>query len=334
MNPATGFASAERARLPDAKALLPAACQVDLDTGLPVKTLGRHLWQQHQGAGDDRPLYWQRLMVLDELIAQGVSGDELADFERASRGQLLFDDDVDFRVLVTGFDPFHLDTSIVQTNPSGVAALQLDDVTETVGDRTAQIRTMVFPVRFADFDRGIVERMISPLIEARSVDLIVSVSMGREQFDLERYPGRRRSSPNPDNEKLHGGGGPDDPLVPQGLHDAPEFVEFSLPVAAMQVVEGPYQVRDNRAVTTLGQGDIEAASLDQLAREIAVQGSGGGYLSNEISYRLIRLCAGSDIPVGHIHTPRLQGFDSELLAGIVEQSSSLIAAAVTTLTDR
>ena len=43
------------------------------------------------------------------------------------------------------------------------------------------------------------------------------------------------------------------------------------------------------------------------ARSTAVEGSGGGFLSNEIFYRatLLRLQTGSHIPVGHLHTPFL-----------------------------
>ena len=36
----------------------------------------------------------------------------------------------------------------------------------------------------------------------------------------------------------------------------------------------------------------------------------GGYLSNDVSYRTVRLvrALGSNVRVGHIHTPRISGF--------------------------
>ncbi len=323
MNLATGFASAERARLPGARAALPAACKVDLDSSLPADELGRLLWQQHQGAEDDRPLYWQRLMLIEALISNGACETDIASFEKASRGQLIFDADADYRVLLTGFDPFHLDTSIEQSNPSGVVALQLDDVQVPLGTQSAQIRTAMFPVRFADFDQGTVEARVRPLLED-GVDMIISVSMGRDHFDLERFPGRRRSSPNPDNENCAGGGNMQDPFIPAGLEQASEFVEFSLPSRVMQTASGRYQVRDNRSVTTLEQGDIQADSLESLSDQTAVQGGGGGYLSNEISFRLVRLLEGTGVPVGHIHTPRFRGHDAAALKNIVAQCRAIV----------
>jgi pyrrolidone-carboxylate peptidase len=45
----------------------------------------------------------------------------------------------------------------------------------------------------------------------------------------------------------------------------------------------------------------------QLTGGEAVEGSGGGYLSNEIFYRtaLLRSDSGSTVPYGHLHTPYL-----------------------------
>ena len=51
-------------------------------------------------------------------------------------------------------------------------------------------------------------------------------------------------------------------------------------------------------------------ALAALRGQTAVQGSGGGYLSNEISYRSIRLAneLGVALPMGHIHTPKHRRF--------------------------
>ena len=159
--------------------------------------------------------------------------------------------------------------------------------------------------------------------------------MGRTGFDLERFPGRRRSSSSLGNLNEHTGGRETDPQIPllQGQPLlGPEFVEFSLPALAMMKATGSFGVRDNAMVTTLA-GSFSAASLAQLAGHIAVRGSGGGYLSNEISYRSIRLRnqLGSDIATGHIHTPRISAFDSEILERIVKQIEDMLEQALPAL---
>jgi pyrrolidone-carboxylate peptidase len=64
-----------------------------------------------------------------------------------------------------------------------------------------------------------------------------------------------------------------------------------------------------------------------------VEGSGGGYLSNEISYRAILLQnqLGSRIPTGHIHTPSIAGFEADTEAAIVEQVKAMLTAAAKSL---
>jgi hypothetical protein len=163
--------------------------------------------------------------------------------------------------------------------------------------------------------------------------MIVTVSMGRTEFDLERFPGKRRSVTAPDNLNVLSGGSKQKPVIPK-LHNkalpGEEFVLFSLPVAQMQQVQGPYKVIDNHKVTSIGTSlkpvSIEPQTLSQLEGHVAVSGSGGGYLSNEISYRSIRLKdqLNSTIPTGHIHTPRIQQFDPDIEAKIVKQIRTML----------
>ncbi|MEX2327784.1 MAG: hypothetical protein WD558_08625, partial [Pseudomonadales bacterium] len=124
----------------------------------------------------------------------------------------------------------------------------------------------------------------------------------------------------------------DNPMVPllyNARLDGPEFVEISLPVAAMQGASGDYKIRDRRWVTTLEKA-FEPGSLSQLRGAIAVQGGGGGYLSNEISYRSIRLrnLMESTIPTGHIHTPRISSFDPETIDRIAAQVEEMLKLAL------
>jgi pyrrolidone-carboxylate peptidase len=313
--------------------------------------LGSSLWRVASadvsgGHPDDRSLYWARLAVKKMLGSNPeLSTQAIEQFELASRGF----DSIDFpvtpghtceckKVLITGFDPFHLDRNISQSNPSGLAALAFDGLELPTTRGPARVEAAIMPVRFADFDAGIVESLLAPYLEPgeSGPDLVVTISMGRDAFDLERFPGRRRSAQVPDNENVLTGGSLADPLVPMLDNRplvGPEFVEFSLPVVAMASAQEPWPVRDNRNVMTLQRGAITSSSLIDLEGQTAVSGSGGGYLSNEISYRALRLgqLLGSEALIGHIHTPRIEGFDSDMEMQVVEQLRRMLIAAVEAL---
>jgi len=324
---------------------------------------GKKLWEAakrtvaEQAILDDRSLYWSRLSLTAYLrasqFAVPLSSNQrislIERLENSSRGR----DSIEFtagavkKILVTGFDPFLLDKHIDQSNPSGIVALNLDGQTLTYGQASAEIQTVIFPVRFEDFDAGEVEQLIEPLLKTRQVDMIVTVSMGRTDFDLEHFPGRRRSSGSPDNLNVYSGGDetkPKIPLLNGAVIEGPEFLEFSLPYRAMQQVildakqdankqpgevTYPYLINDNRTITTL-DGTFEAKTLAELKDATAVQGSGGGYLSNEISYRSVRLAHKYQplIPTGHIHTPRLERYDAEQLKTISNQVTEMIRYAI------
>lgn len=272
------------------------------------------------GNSDDRPLYWARLK-LQRIVAD--RGESMAHVEPQSRGLLRPLGGEVPGILLTGFDPFRLDADIGQSNPSGLAALALDG-TLVAG---LQVRSAILPVRYADFDSGIVENTMGEHFTT-GLDLAVTVSMGRDVFDLERFPGRRRSTTEPDNRGERGGGSASAPRPPPGL-EGPEFLEFSLPGESMVRVGGEWPVRDNREVRTL-RGPLTVRSLSDLRGEVAVSGSGGGYLSNEIAYRSLLLGQrlGVGFPIGHIHTPAVQGHDGAMEHAIVNQVRRLIEAAL------
>ena len=316
--------SVERARVDAALSELPALA-TRYDDVLDAPDAARRLWQRacqdvQQGrCFDDRPLYWARLKLLGRL--QGGSGAALV--ERDSRGFAGAPADQP-GVLVTGFDPFHLQRDIGQSNPSGLAALALDGTTVA----GCMVRSAVFPVRFRDFDEGFVEQALTPIFR-RSPRLVLTVSMGRDRFDLERFPGRRRSAPTLDNDGQQGGGSDTKPTVPAHL-DGPEFLEFSLPAPSMQQAPGRWEVRDNRRVRTLERGAVTACSLAELSGHTAVAGSGGGYLSNEVAYRslLLQRQLGARFPLGHLHTPAVRGYDEAVEREMVEQIKRVLAAAL------
>ncbi|CAM3771763.1 hypothetical protein [Parendozoicomonas haliclonae] len=308
---------------------------------------GNTLWQQsvqtvQNEIFDDRPLYWSRLTQRSLLkivkqhppLSDQDRHSAINAFAKSSRGitDITYRQDTDIKILITGFDPFFLDHDITQSNPSGLAALFLDGFTFNVGNKKVQIESVVIPVRFADFDEGLIESILTPVFRDNQADMVFTISMGRDDFDLERFPGLNRSAEAPDNLNVYTGATREKPLPPK-LNDKNleglEFVEFTLPVAAMQSVKGPWKVNDNRKVRTLASGEIEAKSLEELNGEVSVSGSGGGYLSNEISYRSIRLMNEykRQIPNGHIHTPRVEGYDEETERKIVMQIRDMIIAA-------
>ncbi|MBA6415240.1 hypothetical protein H4J50_04355 [Colwellia sp. 6M3] len=295
---------------------------------------------------DDRPLYWARIQMSKALrssktFAELFSNQQeklLWSLELISRGQMdiKFDKNTDKKILLTGFDPFFLDKHIDQSNPSGVVALSLDDIVVSMEGQTAEIEVLIVPVRFADFDQGMIEELLKPYIADKSVDMVLTVSMGRENFDLERYPALRRSANAPDNLNILTGATKSNPLVPK-LHNTelrgPEFVEFSLPISSMLKGSGKYQVNDNRKVSTLSGGTFNGQALVDLIKQTSVSGSGGGYLSNEISYRsiLLRDQFNLTLPVGHIHTPRIKAYDQQALTDIINQTKNIITQGVAEL---
>lgn len=305
---------------------------------------GLSLWQSAktrikvQQDFDDRPLFWGRLK-LSKIIRSQVPSFSitpaqvsalLSQLESSSRGRtnLSYSQGATKKILITGFDPFLLDRHIDQSNPSGVAALLLDDKVINLDGVSAEINTVMIPVRYEDFDQGLIENILAPYYATNNVDMIITISMGRKEFDLERFPGKRRSVTAPDNLNVLSGGTQAAPIISmlnQQVLPGAEFVEFSLPVTAMQQAKGPYKVIDNHKVTTLTH-TFHPKTLGQLTREIAVSGSGGGYLSNEISYRSIRLRneLNSAIPTGHIHTPRIKQYEPKAVQAIMGQIEEML----------
>ncbi|MCP3675076.1 MAG: hypothetical protein GY829_11495, partial [Gammaproteobacteria bacterium] len=126
----------------------------------------------------------------------------------------------------------------------------------------------------------------------------------------------------------------ENPLVPrlnENELEGPEFIEFSLPASLIMKAKGDFAINDNHKVTTLSKM-FSPATISELAEQISVQGSGGGYLSNEISYRslLLRDQYNPTLPVGHIHTPRSMGFNPEKTEKIIQQIKSMISMILST----
>ncbi|MCD9141890.1 pyroglutamyl peptidase [Streptomyces albireticuli] len=301
---------------------------------------GRRLWrravdraqgrgpraERHEGEisrDDDRPLYWARLGMTRALrewqpsfrVTSRQRAALIGAVERSSRGQ----DSVDLpaggavkRVLITGFDPFQLDSDARRSNPSGAAALALDGTTVDTPAGPARIEAVVFPVRWDDFAAGTVERTLLPHFRPgpRRVDLFTTISQGRPgRFDVERTNGAWRGG-YPDNVNLSRTGVvPVPPGVPT-VRPQPQWTTTTLPYAAITAARtGPYPVYDNTAVTEIPAGATEPVDRPDgpTPGSTAREGGGGDYLSNEIAYRatLLRDATRLRVPGGHLHTPVL-----------------------------
>ncbi len=266
--------------------------------------------------GDDRPLYWARLALSRELRSW-TPRFELDDEQRkalhtaletASRGQ----GDIHHpghrakRVLVTGFDPFTLDRDVRIGNPSGASALALDGTLVRTADGPARIETVVFPVRWADFAEGTVERALARQLP--HVDLFTTISQGRQgRFDVERTNGAWRGG-FPDNENAASTG----PVPVTDPGTQPQWTSTTLPYRQLTEAEtGRFPVYDNTEVTEIPAGGTQPVTRPDgpTPGSASRAGGGGDYLSNEIAYRvtLLRDRLGlPKLPGGHLHTPILQ----------------------------
>ncbi|MFS7877141.1 pyroglutamyl peptidase [Streptomyces asiaticus] len=273
---------------------------------------------------DDRPLYWARL-GMTRALGQWQPGFPLTDarraalldtLERTSRGQ----DSLDLpagtnikRIVVTGFDPFQLDADVRRSNPSGAAALALDGTTIRTDSGPARVETAVFPVRWADFADGTVERTLLPAFRSgpRRVDAFMTVSQGRVgRFDVERTNGAWRGG-YPDNANVSRTETVPIPSDVPTPNPQPQWTTTTLPYEKIVATNtGPVPVYDHTEVT-----EIPAGGTTPVVRpdgptpgSTARAGGGGDYLSNEIAYRatLLRDALGLKAPGGHVHTPVLQ----------------------------
>ena len=212
------------------------------------------------------------------------------------------------RILVSGFDPFGSD-GIRLGNPSGAVAMALDRQYITSGMVTAEIQSVVFPVRFSDFDAGIVEGFFRPYVTGPNpVTLILMLGMQDGDYEVEEYAARVRPTAAPDNAGLTGGGtSTSGTVVPPGVGAGPEFIRGSLPATTRgglgrtQPVAGETRVRE----TPAGQSAPVWQTGGPTSGSTAVEGTAGDYFCNEIFYRTALLGQGTTVRIGFMHIPSL-----------------------------
>ncbi|HZM76847.1 MAG TPA: hypothetical protein VFC19_14025 [Candidatus Limnocylindrales bacterium] len=290
-----------------------------------ITNAGTSLWttatqRAQPGGGDDRPLYWARLSMSLTLrqwrppfpVDQATRDRLLKLLEETSRGitSIAFATPPGAkRLLVTGFDPFALGADVRRSNPSGAAALALDGTTRMVGTTPVVVQAIIFPVRYADFNAGIVENALRPFLAPSAVDAVTTTSQGSAgTFHLEVWNGRRRSDdPFKDNLDSLSGGTDSSPVVAPGMGPGAEFISHSLPhsrmIAAANGQPDPVVSRPSVIEIPAGGGGAVFRPNGPTAGSIAVDGGGGGFLSNEVAYRAtrLRLELNSTTPTGHVH---------------------------------
>lgn len=326
---------------------------------------GKELWNlavtkvqsSVQTARDDRPLYWARLQTICALRAyykrNRLGQPDVTQFEWPSRG-LEQDGSISFvgataarKVIVTGFDPFQLTSQIDRSNPSGLVALKLNAAAISSTQGNAYVRTAIFPVRYKEFDEGLVEKAVDPNIS--SIALLMTCSQGRDFYDVERFAGKNRGHEITDNNHLFNTGaavpGASDLTAPN--LSGPEFIESTLPyervitsdiatrsgppfsantpfivnqhywILGVQPTQNPGKFRPAPTIVTDVATFEKTESPDATAT--SREGSGRNFLSNEIFYRtaLERSRMRPALPSGHLHVPPLDNQPQTLGPGLL-----------------
>jgi len=277
---------------------------------------------------DDRPLYWVRQHMTmfirqwdpEFSLSENDRMELLKELEYSSRGinSIQFSDDDDVkRILVSGFDPYQLQDEVRRSNPSGAAALQLDGLEIDTENGPAIIQAVNLPVRWSDFDDGIVEDVFAPYLEkgaSKRADLIMTISQGgARQMAIEGFAGRWQTGV--DNEMASRSG-----VTPPVDHwpmpsELPEFIETTLPIEEMVNADtGPWRVYRNDQICEVIDSERICHTDGPTEGAEARSGGGGAYLSNESQYRSnrVRLGLGAvDMPGGHLHISSLEFYPSD-----------------------
>jgi pyrrolidone-carboxylate peptidase len=302
---------------------------------------------------DDRILYWARISMAVALkkhpwlVKNATASDQLAElFEQKSRGYDTFSfSGSGKKVLVFGFDPFDVNKkdgeNIEQSNPSGVSALYLHGKLQgTIGTAGAvSIQSIILPVRFEDFDKGIIEEIVEPLLRANTVDMIVTVSQGREElYDVERFTTSYRGPWDDNHERARLPVRYYKPLSSSGvellgdLSSLPKFLEGDLPIGS--IIDNRTSTKvifnqrwetyngDERPLALEGDTKNVADGLPPTADQVVIEASGGHFLSNESFFRVAYMretldeLATVNARTGHLHLPKLQSFTNPSFSAV------------------
>ncbi len=239
------------------------------------------------------------------------------------------------KVLISGYDPFFLNEKqfpewqhFNQNNPSGAVALSLHNV--IVYDNSnfpiGIIQSIVLPVRYRDFNLGIIEDTFSQFFNLinNKANIILTISLDPNtstEFYIERFAARNRGG-TIDNEGVSNETKNTFIQIKSNV-DGNQFYETKLPFVPIiynQTQKGnPFTVglrQDFNDLNSIYTTSVNSANddpdnykqpLNLTSGLISKSGSGGSYLSNEIFYRVSRLREKLDknLPTGHLHIPEV-----------------------------
>lgn len=347
----------------------PTALENEIDTYAPMILSRARAFVSDNNLSnpDDRILYWARLKMIvalknhPYLLKSFTDRNKLVKkFDDLSRGYI----GVSFgslpsttkKVIISGFDPFKInpkiaEENVLRSNPSGACALHLHDKGQTELGIDVKIKSVIFPVRYRDFDDGVVEKFFDQFINGNQVDMIITISQSKpNRYDVERFACKNRGHIT-DNESKRGRNPkfyvPDNGNLK--IEDDPdkldEFLESNLPITNM--VPGTFgntKVIFNQAFIAKGKerpltSDTETPKINTPTEPApepghkSIAGSGGNYLSNEIFYRvsLLRNKRTSTVLTGHLHVPQLQtveDFDNNKTKDLINDVINIIKDAV------
>lgn len=239
------------------------------------------------------------------------------------------------KVLVTGFDPFFMNefdhpvlndySNILQSNPSGCVALNLDDRSLGYGF----IQTMIFPVRYHDFDNtwnhkeglgeGVVERYIRPMLDKKlneRADIVVTVSQaGPDDYNVDVFATSTRGGGNDNLDFVR-------KRLSRSLPRVPETIATNLPGSFVSEPSeakfyGKYFItlaEQIRYDYELDDSPHDSEPNSGIPQDQIYYGPGGNYLSNEIFFRVAwlreqlnqELLESEKLISGHYHIAKLQ----------------------------
>ena len=293
-----------------------------------------------RGILDDRPLYWARLQMVNALKSNPLfvqllpmqQKKVLWRFELLSRGaeHIHFNKSSRKKILILGFDPLLLDKNIQQSNASGVTALALDDMFISNQGVSAEIESLIIPVRFEGFDQGMIEELLKPYIS--DIDMLVTLSMGKTAFELTSNAYLKRNKEAFDNVKLTASSGfAVSPQLKNSTLKGPAMIKGSLPVSAMLSAPGKFSMKAN--INSLTNFDKSVANLKEREKGIKQElysGAEINHLANELSYRslLLRDKYNPLLPVGHIITPRINSYQPKKSEQIMLQVKQMLTNAL------
>jgi hypothetical protein len=290
------------------------------------------------------------------------------------------------KVLVTGFDPFKANGPVAPgtINPSGAAALALDGTVIKSGKLTVAVEAVVLPVSFDEFESGLVESIIRPLIANQGVDAVLTVSLDEslassDPVRLERFVvgvHDRDGTLGPIAAAAGAGVGPVIIETPAPVEDIARetaqpatkkqpailqptigtAIEFRFASAtradqALQALKLPLQHRATVSIDDVSALRQIVSTMQRTANGFGISfdvgkekfqasvlsGPGGDFLSNEVSFRALRLLAqssASGVTSFHVHTGRALAKPGDVIPPDLgtKESRSARAAAIASAT--